>query len=91
MFATLDFRRSAGVYWFPIDHKKRRAPHLIVMSMSIPRLTELPLEILEQILLHLPGQDIIKMDVVRRVTANSAGLRVDFSAAQSRQADNSTT
>lgn len=52
--------------------------------MSIPHLAELPLEILEQILLHLPGQDIIKMDVVRKVMANSAGLRADFSAARSR-------
>ena len=32
---------------------------------SLPRLTELPVEILEQMLLHLPGQDIIEMEVVR--------------------------
>ena len=37
------------------------------MSTSIFRLTELPIEILEQILLHLPRQDIIKMEVVRCV------------------------
>ena len=37
------------------------------MSASTPRLAELPIEILEQILLHLPGQDVIKMEVVRRI------------------------
>ena len=37
------------------------------MSASIFRLTELPIEILERILLHLPNQDIIKMEVVRCV------------------------
>jgi len=39
------------------------------MPVSIFRLTELPVEILEQIFLHLPGQDVIKMEVVRRVIA----------------------
>lgn len=38
----------------------------IQATTSALRLTELPTEILEQILLHLPGQDIIKMDAVRR-------------------------
>jgi len=37
------------------------------MSTSILRLTELPIETLEQILLCLPGQDVIKMEAVRRV------------------------
>ena len=37
------------------------------MSASIFRLTELPIEILERMLLHLPNQDIIKMEVVRCV------------------------
>jgi len=50
------------------------------MSVSIPRLTELPLEILEQILLSLPGQDIAEMGVVRRVMTNSERLRADFAA-----------
>ena len=35
------------------------------MSASISRLSNLPIEILEQILLHLPGQDIVKMEGVR--------------------------
>jgi len=34
------------------------------MPASIFRLTELPVEILEQVLLHLSGQDIIKIEVV---------------------------
>lgn len=38
-------------------------------TMSMLRLTELPIEILEQILLHLPGQDVFKMEAVRHVVA----------------------
>jgi len=41
-----------------------------VMSASVPRLTGLPAEILEHILLRLPGQDIVKMEAVRRSFAN---------------------
>ena len=47
------------------------------MSASIFRLTELPIETLEQILLHLPNQDIIKMEVVRchyYLTRSGVGL-----------------
>jgi len=40
------------------------------MSTPVPRLTGLPAEILEHVLLHLPGQDIIKMEVVRRLFAD---------------------
>jgi len=39
------------------------------MPASPFRLPELPVEILEQIFLHLPGQDIIKMEVVWCVIA----------------------
>ena len=35
------------------------------MSASSSRITELSIEVLEHILLHLPGQDIIKMEAVR--------------------------
>ena len=38
----------------------------------------LPTEILEQLILHLPGQDIIKMEAVRRVKANFRRTVVDF-------------
>jgi len=31
----------------------------------VSRLTDLPTEILEEILLHLPGQDIVKLEAVR--------------------------
>ena len=37
------------------------------MSASVVHLVELPTETLEQVLLHLPGQDIIKMEAVRRL------------------------
>ena len=48
------------------------------MSVSLPDPIELPTEILEQILLHLPGQDVIKVEVVWRVTADSRWIIVDF-------------
>jgi hypothetical protein len=34
------------------------------MSASMPRLSELPTEVLEHVILHLPGQDIIKVEAV---------------------------
>ena len=34
------------------------------MSVSPSQFTELPAELSERILLHLPGQDIIKMEAV---------------------------
>ena len=41
------------------------------MFTSMLHLSELPIEILEQILLGLPGQDIVKIDAVWMVMANS--------------------
>ena len=76
MYAKLG---SAGAYRFALP-----SPNLRAMSASIPCLAELPLEILEQILMSLSGQDIVKIDAVRRVTTNSARLRSDFTAARSR-------
>jgi len=38
-----------------------------LVSALIPCLVGLPTEILERIPLHLPGQDIVKMEVVRGV------------------------
>ena len=37
----------------------------MIMVASLPHLTEFPVELLEQIFLHLPGQDIVKMETVR--------------------------
>jgi len=37
------------------------------MLASAFHLTELPVETLEQVLLHLPSQDVIKMEMVWRV------------------------
>ena len=39
------------------------------MSAPILRLTGLPTEILEKILLYLPSQEVIKMEVVRYIVA----------------------
>jgi len=48
------------------------------MSASPSYLTMLPTEILEQLFLHLPGQDLIKMGAVRRVNVNLRQTVVDF-------------
>jgi len=57
------------------------------MSASTLRLSELPVEVLEQILVHLPGQDIVKVEVVRRVvvTSHDSALTSDFLLQVSRQ------
>lgn len=47
------------------------------MSASALRSTELSIEILEKILLHLPGGDIIKMEVVQCVI-HPARFSIDF-------------
>ena len=39
-----------------------------IMSASAPHLTELPTETLEYVLLRLPVQDVIKMEVVRSLS-----------------------
>jgi hypothetical protein len=41
------------------------------MSVQVPHLTGLPVEILEQIFLYLPGKDIIRMEAVREVVSYS--------------------
>ena len=46
------------------------------MSPSLSDPTEFPIEILEQILLHLPGQDIVKAQSVPRVAVNSRQIVV---------------
>ena len=48
------------------------------MSSSIPCLTELPVETLEQTFLCLPGQDIIKMEVVRIASVTFTHFPTDF-------------
>jgi hypothetical protein len=44
------------------------------MSVQVPHLTGLPVEILEQIFLHLPSKDVIKMEAVRGVIFSSVRL-----------------
>ena len=51
------------------------------MSPSSLNLTDIPGELLEQILLHLPGQDIVKMEAVRGVAADLGRIFVDFALA----------
>ena len=48
------------------------------MSAPLPNLAELPVEVLEQILIRLPGQDIVKMEAVRRTTANFGRTFINF-------------
>jgi len=48
------------------------------VSASTSRLTELPIEILEEILLRLPNQDVIKMEAVRRMIASPDVLALTF-------------
>jgi len=48
------------------------------MSASPSYLTMLPTEILEQLLLHLPGRDLIKVEAVRRANVNFRLTAVDF-------------
>jgi len=48
------------------------------MFASVLCLSELPIEILEKILLHLPGQDIVKVEVVRRVIAPQRDSALTF-------------
>jgi len=51
----------------------RRLFHLPLnlMSALVPCLAGLPIEILERILLHLPGQDVVKMEAVRGIVSDS--------------------
>jgi len=48
------------------------------MSASVFRLAELPVEILEQVLLHLPIQDVIKGELVRSVIAIPCDAALTF-------------
>jgi hypothetical protein len=73
----------SGVYYV-------RSLPLNLMSASISCLTELPTETLEYVLLHLPGQDIIKMEVVREVVVNPMRHDFDF-VVLSRSVDTSRT
>ena len=51
---------------------------LSLMAAPTPRLNGLPTEILEHVLLHLPGQDIVKIEAVRDNVANSVQYGFDF-------------
>ena len=42
----------------------------ILMFATVSHLTELPIEILEQIFLHLPGQDVIRIEAVWGVVSS---------------------
>jgi len=70
-------------------------PHLTVtwahppsnfMFASVLGLADIPLEILEHVFLHLPGQDVIKMEAVRRPLADPRKSSLTF-VARSRSAD----
>lgn len=63
-----------------VDPQPRPRASVNPKTMPTPPsdLTELPIEILERILLCLPGQDIIKIEMVRSVTAVSIQTFVNF-------------
>ena len=56
---------------------RARLSPLPPVLMSVQRLSELPVEILEKTFLCLPGQDIIKLEAVRRIFSDS-GTKLRF-------------
>lgn len=54
--------------------------HSDAMPESKLRLTQLPVEILEQILGHLPGQDLMEMEMVQSRRVILPRFRADSSA-----------
>ena len=50
----------------------------ILMIAPMLHLTGLPVETLEQILLHLSGRDIVRIEAVRASMANSVPCSLDF-------------
>lgn len=54
--------------------------HSDAMPESKLRLTQLPVEILEQILWHLPGQDLMEIEMVRSRRVILLRFRADSSA-----------
>jgi hypothetical protein len=48
------------------------------MAASTPRLNELPTEVLEHVILHLPGQDIIKVKAARDHLVNSVRYSFEY-------------
>ena len=51
---------------------------LAIMSALLSHFADLPIEILEQIFLYLPGQDIVKMEAVRGIVSSSVRSGFDF-------------
>ena len=55
-----------------LENSLDRAPvSYFVMFAPVFHSTKFPVEILEQIFLHLSGQDVIRMEVVRGVISSS--------------------
>ena len=48
------------------------------MSALVSHFTDLPVEITERIFLHLPGQDIVKMEAVWGIVSSSVQSGFDF-------------
>jgi len=61
-----------------IDHDHLSTTNTRTMPAPLSDLTGVPIEILEQIILCLPGRDIVKMEEVRNITARSSRAFVDF-------------
>jgi len=61
----------SGSCWFTTDHDHLATANSKTMPALLSNLTELPIEILAQILLSLPGQDIVEIETVRSISATS--------------------
>ena len=67
-----------------------RLSPLPLIPMSVQRLYELPVEILEKTFLHLPGQDTVRLESVSGfVSGGSMGCGSNFASARSRSANTS--
>jgi len=82
-----------GVVLDAIKVSIRRLFHLSLnlMSALVPCLAGLPIEILERILLHLPGQDIVKMEAVRGIVPDSVRCDLNFVLSRTRSVGCSRT
>ena len=69
---------SVGAHGFATNHDHTVPLNPRIMSAQISHLTGVPIEILEQIFLHLPDRDMVKMDEVRRVMVNPAQFCADL-------------
>ena len=80
-----------GACWLIGDHNHTSGTNSKTMSVSSANLTDLPVETLEQILLNLPGADIVKIEVVECFVATpyDSAFNRSLPPVRSRLVDNS--